>query len=140
MTEKTGLEWLTVGATVAYICGGHRNEDVQEGVVDRIGKRDVVVTVDGREEKFNITRTDRHGDRLWLHRNGNGSWDRGVDLAPADAPKVLAIKAARVRDTAVYEVSIAADVFQRRRDAKTARLLRDAVDAYLKLAESDDNP
>lgn len=142
MTEKTaptGLEWLTVGATAAFIYGGYRNEHVQEGVVDRIGKRDVVVIVAGREEKFNITRTDRHGDTLWLHRYGNSTWDRGMDLAPADHPEVLAIRAARARDAAAYEVSLAADVFQRRKDAATARLLRDAVDAFLKLAEEGES-
>ncbi|MBF6215642.1 hypothetical protein IU436_27500 [Nocardia farcinica] len=139
MTEKAeqpaGLEWLAVGATVAFIYGGHHDERVREGVVDRIGKRDVVVTVEGRAEKFNITRTSRRGDVLWLRRYGNGTWDRGVDLAPADHPEVLAIKAARARDAAAYEVSIAADVFQRRKDPATARLLRDAVDASMKLAE-----
>ncbi|WP_280470666.1 hypothetical protein [Nocardia farcinica] len=139
MTEKAeqpaGLEWLAVGATVAFIYGGHHDERVREGVVDRIGKRDVVVTIEGREEKFNITHASRCGDTLWLHRRGRSSWDRGVYLAPADHPEVLAIQAARVRDDAAYEVSLAAEVFQRRRDAATAQILRDAVDAFLKLVE-----
>jgi hypothetical protein len=135
MTDTPGLEWLTVGATVAYISGGHRSERVTEATVDKIGKRDVVVTVDGRTEKFNIGRTMAVGDVRWLRRSGTGSWDRGVDLAPLDDPKVAEYRAAQKLSDAVYQVRHWSDQFSKARDVDTARKLRAAVDAFLKLHE-----
>lgn len=131
------LAWLQVGAKVAYISGGIRSETVTEGVVEKIGKRDVIVAIVGRTEKFNIGRTNRHGDLLWLHRSGGSHWDRGVDLAPLDDPQVIAIQERQRRDDAQSDVRRWADEFQRNRGVETARKLRDAVDMYLKLHEAD---
>jgi hypothetical protein len=137
MSDSSGLEWLTVGASVAYISGGFRNERVSEALVDKIGKRDVVVTVDGRTEKFNTGRTMTVGDVRWLRRSGNSTWDRGVELAPLDDPKVAEYRAAQKLSDAVYQVRKWSDEFSKSRDVDTARELRTAVDAFLKLAEND---
>lgn len=135
--QPTGLEWLTVGATVAYVSKGRLSQSVREAVVDRIGKRDVVVLVDGGEERFNINRTRVHGDTVWLHEYGDGLSGRSWDLAPLDHPEVLVIKAAQKRHAVATSVEYAADVFQRRRDIESAKALRDAVDAFLTLAEEN---
>ncbi|MBF6358119.1 hypothetical protein IU449_26850 [Nocardia higoensis] len=140
MTEKTGLEWLTVGATVAYICNSRLSSRVREAVVDRIGKRDVVVLVDGDEGRFNITRTRARGETAWLHEYGDGLSGRSWDLAPLDHPEVLVIKAAQKRRAVTTSVGHAADKFKNRGDVESAKALRDAVDAFLKLAEPDDQP
>lgn len=136
MTDTTGLEWLQVGAKVAYIHGGYHHDAVTEATVEKIGKRDVVVTVSGRSEKFNITHTATYrGDEgtTWLRRRGTSTWDRGTELGPLDHPRVAAINARQERDNAVSEVRRWADEFQSRRDVATAKELRAAVDAFLKL-------
>ncbi|MEV2222773.1 hypothetical protein AB0E01_23185 [Nocardia vinacea] len=136
---KTGLEWLIVGATVAYVTGGYTQENVIQAAVDKIGKRDVVVTVDGRTETFNINKTSlRSGPNTWLRRSGSSQWDRGTQLAPLDDPQVVKIQARQVRADATSKVWRYADEFQSTRDVATARKLRDAIDVYLNLHAEDD--
>ena len=135
MTETPGLEWLTVGATVAYISGGTRSESVSRALVDKIGKRDVRVIVGGRDETFNIGKTWDHDGVLWLRRSGNSAWARGTELAPWDHPQVVAYRAAGAIAHAVYLVRKASDEFSKSRGVEDARVLRTVVDAYLKLAE-----
>lgn len=135
MSDTTGLEWLTVGATVAYIAGANRSETVSRAIVDKIGKRDVRVIVNGRDETFNITKTWEHDGVLWLRRSGNSAWDRGTELAPWDHPQVVKYRAAQAIDHAVYQVRKWSDEFSKSRDVETAQELRTAVDAFLKLHE-----
>ncbi|WP_280412624.1 hypothetical protein [Nocardia asiatica] len=137
MTDTPGLEWLTVGATVAYIHGGYRSEQVIEATVERIGTRDVFVNVAGRSERFNTRRTRTRGDVQWLYRSGNSQWDRGVELAPLDAPEVASYKAAQEFDSAVYQVRKWSDEFSKARDVDSAQKLRAAVDAFLTLHENE---
>lgn len=133
MTTTPGLEWLTVGATVAYIHG----DNVQVATVDKIGKRDVVVTVNGREQKFNINKPSARGTATWLYRSGARTWDRGNELAPLDDPIVVEMQKQQERDGARGQVRRWADEFQVRRDVDTAKKLRDAIDVFLELHEED---
>ncbi len=141
MTDSPNpLGWLQVGAKVAYISGQSRSETVTDGVVEKIGKRDVVVTVDGRIEKFNIGRTSlRSDDVTWLHRSGSSSYSAGVDLAPLDHPLVAKYRARQQLDKGTKLVRRWADEFQSARDVETARKLRDAIDVYLKLHEETES-
>ncbi|MGN2638561.1 hypothetical protein ACTD5D_20765 [Nocardia takedensis] len=106
---------MTVGATVAYITGGHRSETVHAATVDRIGRRDVVVTVDGRRQRFNIGNTTQRGEVRWLSRRVD-SWSQDTYLASLDDPRVAAIRAVRTESDA-------------------ARALHAAVDTYLEIVD-----
>lgn len=133
------LDWLTTGETVAYIAGG-RYESVSEAMVDKVGKRDVVVTVNGREQKFNIKFTTVRGRSEWLHRRGSSTWDRGTYLAPLDDPAVIEIRAQAQRDSARSDVRRWADEFQKAPGVESARKLQAAVGLYLKLHEAGEKP
>ncbi|WP_280389886.1 hypothetical protein [Nocardia wallacei] len=133
MSETTGLGWLAVGETVAYVAGGIHSESVRPAVVEKIGKRDVQVRVGDRVEKFNITKTSEGASATWLYRRGGSAWERGVHLAPANDPHVIKIAAEQRRTRAADEVMRMADKFQRHRDVDTARKLRSATDAFPKL-------
>jgi hypothetical protein len=136
MTESTGLEWLTEGAQVAHVSGESGRESVYPATVTRIGKRDVTVTVNDRVEKFNVSRTWTHGEAVWLHRRPSaGSWARGVELAPWDDPQVVEYRRTQTVRRAVFAVRDAGDKFAARSGVDTARELRSAVNAFLKLAE-----
>ncbi|WP_029923918.1 hypothetical protein [Nocardia otitidiscaviarum] len=139
MTEPTGLEWLAEGATAAYIYGGVHNQRVSDAVVQKIGKRDVVVVVNGRTEKFNINRTWRRGEWTQLRRSGNSTWDAGVELAAADDPAVAELRTRQTRDDAASDVVAAADRFRSSRDVENAKKLRAAIDAFLDLHDRDDD-
>ncbi|MEU7631658.1 hypothetical protein AB0C34_16965 [Nocardia sp. NPDC049220] len=137
MTETPGLEWLTVGATVAHIFGRYRDESVSEAMVTKIGKRDVVITVEGRTEKFNIGHTKKIGDNTWLRRSVASSSDRVVYLAPLGDPRVASYRQQQARNESTKRVRHYADKFQNRRDVDTAKKLRAAVDTYLALLDTD---
>lgn len=142
-----GLSWLTVGAIVAYISGRHGEQTVSEALVEKVGKRDVIATVNGHSQKFNINHTRSHviagGDRVdpvkWLHRASESRWNPGVDLAPWEHPAVVALRDVERRIDSRVDVCHWADEFRRFPDVETARKLRDAVDLYLKLHEGNES-
>ncbi len=135
MAESAGLEWLTVGATVALVRSHHATPDsIAEALVQKVGKRDVVVDAAGRIEKFNLGRTWSYDDAVWLTRR-EGSWGGSTDLGPLDSPRAKKVRSAQTLANAVFEVRAAADKFAARSEPESARELRSAVDAYLELAE-----
>lgn len=133
----TDLDWLTVDATVAFISGGGADPlRVYPAHVDVIGKRDVLVTVDGRTERFNITRIDRHHDNAWLYRR-DGVWTPNKYLAPHDDPDVVKISEKYARHVALDRAVKCAGTFRGTSDVANARMLRDAVDEFLKIADPE---
>jgi hypothetical protein len=82
MTTTSAAEvptWLTPGAEVASI-SPHRNVRVARTTVDRIGKRDVVLT---NGERFPVK---------GLRRSEGGTWGWTVELVPASDPRVAALE------------------------------------------------
>lgn len=136
MTESTGLEWLTVGAEVAHTFRHHSGGRINTAVVDKIGKRDVVVTVGGRVETFNIGRTRECDGVLWLERS-EGTWNGRTELGPLDSPRAAEMLRAQRVENAAYLVEKASDEFASKRDVESAKALRSAVNAFLKLAEPE---
>ncbi|MGX1809711.1 hypothetical protein ACWIGI_28655 [Nocardia sp. NPDC055321] len=136
MTEIRTLGWLTVGAKVAYVSARVGGEGATEATVEKIGKRDVFVKVNGRSEKFNINHTRARGSNTWLYRSGSSTWDRGVELAPLDDPAVQKMQAREALSDAVHLVRTRTVVFVRQRDVASAVELREAVDTFIALQES----
>lgn len=133
------LDWLKVGADAAFISGRGGSETVSKATVLKVGKRDVAVMVDGREEKFNINHTDRRNDALWLHRRSFDSWAPSIYLAPFEDPEVVKIRNRQRRDRAVYAIRDKADLFLRSPDIQGARTLQTAIDVFLQLHEKDES-
>lgn len=139
MTTTPGLDWLRVGETVAYITGGRgrANDHAYPAHVDKIGKRDVFVTTSGRTEKFNINHTtESNSESAWLYRHG-GTWEPSTYLAPGDDPAVIEIGKRQKRERIVARVLGTAEEFGESPDRASALRLRDTIDAYLDLVESD---
>ncbi|WP_109527198.1 MULTISPECIES: hypothetical protein [Nocardia] len=136
MTDTPGLEWLTMGAEVAHAFRHHGTGRIKTAVVDKIGKRDVVVTVGGRVEKFNIGRTCERDGVRWLERS-EGTWNGWTELGPLDSPWAAEMFQAQRVENAAYLVQKASDGFASKRDVESARALRSAVDVFLKLAEPE---
>lgn len=134
MTHPTDLAWLTVDATVAYVANRRlQSSRVFPAHVDKIGKRDVNVTVNGRTEKFNINHVNEDG---WLYRRAD--WEPSTYLAPLNDPAVAAIGAQQVVERAAERVVKAAAAFSETRDAATAHQLRDTIDEFLTRTDTKD--
>lgn len=130
------LDWLVEGATVAYIVRRHRQSDrVYPAHVDKIGKRDVAITFGTQNTKFNINHTQESGANLWLYRRPE-TWDPGTYLAPIDDPEVAEIGERQMRERAADKVMKNANEFGKSHEIAAARQLRDAIDEFLKLADT----
>ncbi|NKY60427.1 hypothetical protein [Nocardia flavorosea] len=136
MTTPPGLEWLTVGATVAYV-HNRRDSMIYEAVVQKVGKRDVVVTVNDREEKFNINKTTEIDGTRWLDRWISGTWGYSTSLGPLDSDHARKLREGKTRTEAITRAHSLADDFTRRRDVDTAKKLRDALDVFLELHDTE---
>ncbi|WP_068059227.1 hypothetical protein [Nocardia xishanensis] len=137
MTITPGLEWLTMGAKVAYITSfGYSGKLVAEATVDKVGKRDVLVIVHGRDEKFNINRTTQLHGATWLRRD-SGAWSRSDYLAPHDDPTVEKYREEARRQAVEGAARDAADRFQSSPSPDAARALQAAVSRYLELNDTE---
>jgi hypothetical protein len=133
MTVGTGLDWLKVGETVAYIRRArHSNERVSPATVDKIGKRDVQVTINGVTQKFNINHTEN--GHLYRRDIAYGVVEY---LMPSDHPRAVKARAQQQCDFAARAIDDHAHQFARTPDVEHARTLRDAIDVFLKLHEKD---
>lgn len=138
-------EWLTIGATVAFIAGSQygATPQVQRVTVKTIGKRDIVIAYKAHGQ--NQTERFRHADyerRIGAETNTYGKWvsngrmgGRSYSLMSLDNPKLKKIELRSNADTAVSVVRGAMRAWNPD-DASTTRKLVDALDAQTEAAAS----
>ena len=109
-------DWMVPGADVAVLSGNHRTQSVRLTKIDRVLKRDVVLT---NGERFRADHPTR---------SSGGAWYGNDDLLPADHPRVLAARERmsfeRARNSLRTQLS---NYEARSRDAKDMDDLRDLV-------------
>lgn len=128
------LEWLTAGAEVAYVEDDGR---IQPATVDRVGKRDAVINVGGRTERFNITKTTTQEGIAWLRRREPGPWSASTYLGPWDCPRSDRIRETQARIDSLDKARVWADTFIRHRDVESARELQAAVARFIDLHDTE---
>lgn len=111
-------KWLVVGTKVATLRDDWKRNNIAPvfTTIDRVGKRDVVLT---NGERFNISR---------LQRQDGGTWGHVVALLPPDAPAVVGAQAAHEHNEKVWRAKTACEDFRFNRRDLTA------VDVILALA------